>query len=253
MVRVDRGPPPAGLGELAGQLLAEFDVEYVHDGDLTMTAYWGRVRRRLRQFADVLAERHHGKCAFCEATARHVSHLHVEHYRPKGLPAFERLAFDWSNWLSSCALCNQIKWKHFPICGEVPCLLNPADDDPRAHVGFTGPYAVGKTDRGEKTVSLVGLDRPALEEQRQMWLLTIDCLLLLVLRAEDARVDARRLLIWAMQPDAPFSSMTRDYLSEKTPILANPPEPHPTVHLLDGTRVIGDLIQQHSFSLRLLQ
>ena len=68
-----------------------------------------------------------GKCAFCEARVDHVAHGDVEHFRPKkgyrqtasdslGLPGYYWLAYEWSNLLFSCQICNQRhKGNLFPL------------------------------------------------------------------------------------------------------------------------------------------
>ncbi|MBF0463451.1 MAG: hypothetical protein HQK88_03715 [Nitrospirae bacterium] len=102
-----------------------------------------------------LIEAQHGKCCFCESDVTHISHGHVEHFRPKGgfkqdidsvlrRPGYYWLAYDWSNLFFSCEKCNQSKANRFPlenpnnralthddkIEDEKPLLINPAADDP---------------------------------------------------------------------------------------------------------------------------
>ncbi len=181
----------------------------------------------------------------------HVSNPHVEHYKPKSLAEFEALAFDWRNWLFSCGICNQKKWAHFPMCGKLPCLLDPSTDDPAEHLAFLGATVVARTDRGEKTRLLLGLHRSPLEDIRSRWLMQIDALLLLAV-AEPTRQEARKLLIWSMQADAPYSAMTKTYLEAKAPKLARPRRPHPEVRLEEPMKQLRHLVERHEAELRSL-
>src|SRR5262249_341553 len=95
-----------------------------------------------------LFELFHDKCAYCENKPLAGYPGDVEHYRPKGKvdedeshPGYYWLAYDETNLLPSCSLCNQprrAKLTHFPVKGahsrdarklaaEVPLLLNPYD------------------------------------------------------------------------------------------------------------------------------
>jgi hypothetical protein len=111
-----------------------------------------------------LFELFHGKCAYCESMVQHVAYGDVEHYRPKskvdedpkrdddpGHPGYYWLAYDVTNLLPSCGLCNQARGKmtHFPVVNqharqpenlgqEQPLLLNPYNRDinPFEHLEF---------------------------------------------------------------------------------------------------------------------
>ncbi len=103
---------------------------------------------------------------------------------------------------------------------------------------------LAKTVRGQETIRLLELNRIPLQEERARWLILIDSLLLLCCIL-DTLPQARQLLIWTMQPDAPFAAMTRRYLSQKIPRLAHPELPHPFVELHDPVEQIIDLVEQH--------
>lgn len=168
MIRVTRGPAPAGFTRRARELKRRFADARRIKADLSANAFWSSVRPQLKTDAEELRRRFNGKCAFCESRMEHVSHPHIEHYRPKGRSEFERFMFDWNNWLLTCARCNQSKWIHFPQCGRNPCLLNPAKDDPRTHLEFKRALALGLTRRGRETIRLVGLDCAPLSAERRV-------------------------------------------------------------------------------------
>ena len=242
MVRIDKGPAPHGMGPVAKKLLSDYHVINAKKPSLTISKYWADVRSKLDPFVDVLKERSHSKCAYCESKIGSTAHPHVEHYKPK--MRFEALTFAWTNWLLSCGVCNQTKWSHFPMCGPVPCLIDPASEDPTGHVDFAGVFPVGLTPRGEKTIELTSIDRSSLETERSLWLSRVDFLLLLMLNPA-SRAAARDLLLWALKPSAPYSSMTRAYLLDVAPKLALSPAASPAMTLDDAELQIRDLA--HSF------
>ena len=86
---------------------------------------------------------YHNKCAYCETNTVAGAPMQVEHYRPKAEVAKEKehegyywIAYEWSNLLLSCAICNNKKRSQFPIAGVrvASPILNPdgmPDDDSR--------------------------------------------------------------------------------------------------------------------------
>jgi hypothetical protein len=153
-----------------------------------------------------------GRCGFCEGTLHGLHYGDLEHFRPKAAvcelhddpalwgrekhgtssvinrimkpgtvrPGYWWLAYDWDNYLFSCAVCNQ-QWKQnlFPIIGtrnrkqgeksETALLLSPFElFDPAEHFiyGRLGEIQ-GRSPQGRATVATCGLDRPSLRLQRQ--------------------------------------------------------------------------------------
>ena len=118
------------------------------------------------------------------------------------------------------------------------------------HLDFLRARVLGRTRRGEETIKLVGLARSPLEDERALWLMKIDLLLLLLCCALEASAEARELLIWAMQADAPYAAMTRCYLRQKTPRLADPETPHAPVTPHDPQERIVGLVEQYTDQLQ---
>lgn len=133
------------------------------------------------------------KCCFCESKVTHISYGDVEHFRPKAAyknkksdkvtkkPAYYWLAYEWTNLLFSCQICNQIyKKEFFPLLNpssrakspndnitkEKPVFINPYEEDPKRHIGFRQEIPYGKTKRGTETIDYLGLDRDELNEER---------------------------------------------------------------------------------------
>lgn len=242
MIRVERGLEPPGFSADAPKWAQEFQDE--KDNGITASQFWSRVRKRvaMREYAQQLYGRFHYKCSFCEARPRS---LQIEHYRPKSSSQFEHLMFVWENWLGACPECNRNKSTRFPDCDGDPCLIDPSSEDPGEHVCFLREQILGNTERGEKTIEQIGLDRSPNTDDRTTWLLLIDSAMLLCLVPE-AKGSAITFLIWAMQRDAPYSAMTLSYLEEKMPQVASPVTPHPRIEFDEPAKQIAQLVEAHS-------
>jgi hypothetical protein len=154
------------------------------------------------------------KCAYCETLPLATSPGDVEHFRPKaavselgddpetwgrerpGLANVEGrkptrisdrgywwLAYEWSNWLLSCGLCNR-RWKGalFPIAEnrqqsppkpedeETPLLLDPfGAENPAGHLRFDRLGQIQAAEdsvQGSETIRTLGLDREQLRRSR---------------------------------------------------------------------------------------
>lgn len=242
MIHIIRPPAPDGFSDRSQHWNEQYAVESRHNPSLTISQFWSHIRPEIRADATALKNSFHDKCAFCESKISHVSNPQVEHYRPKS--TFPNLTFTWDNWLISCGRCNENKWSHFPQCDGSPCLINPLEDEPSLHIDFVESFAIEITERGKKTIDLIGLARSPLEEERSRWLDRIKQLLLLATIPQFRQI-AREYLIWALQPEAPYTAMTRSYLLDKTPRLVNPIIPHPHVDLADGVVRINQLIDDN--------
>ncbi|MBN1935937.1 MAG: hypothetical protein JW934_14800 [Anaerolineae bacterium] len=242
MIQVNRGTGPDGFAARSAQWQEQFAKARQQNPKLSAARFWDQVRSEIRPYAQILDQIFYNKCAFCESKMAHVSRPQIEHYYPKS--KFPERMFNWQNWLLSCAQCNEIKGTYFPFCDDRPCLLDPASEDPGDHIDFLRAQILYKTWRGQETISLLELNRISLQEERTRWLIWIDSLLLLCCMPS-ACPQARQLLIWAMQPDAPFTAMTRAYLSQKVPRLAYPESPHPFVELYDPIKDIIELVEHY--------
>lgn len=142
---------------------------------------------------DALIRAQHGKCAFCESKVTHVAYGDVEHFRPKkgyrqqpgdplGRPGYYWLAYEWSNLLFACQLCNQrhkrnlfplsdptqrARTHHDDIDEEDPLFVHPAADAPEEHISFREEMAFPITTRGEATITSLELNRSDLSEVRR--------------------------------------------------------------------------------------
>jgi uncharacterized protein (TIGR02646 family) len=146
----------------------------------------------------------HDKCAFCEAKVSHVAYGDIEHFRPKAgwqqtpdqelqRPGYYWLAYEWTNLLFACQLCNQQGKKNFfPLSRpasrarshhddhlrERPLLVDPASENPGEFIGFREEVAFHRprSRKGKATIELLGLNRPALLERRRDYFMKVKLL-----------------------------------------------------------------------------
>lgn len=187
----------------------------------------------------------HGKCAFCEAKIGHISYGDIEHFRPKGgvrqtsssplkTPGYYWLAYEWTNLLLSCQLCNQrFKANHFPlekgsprarfhghdVTRERTMFINPAAEDPEVVIGFREhvPIALGNDARARRTIRRLGLRRPELNEHRRERLAMIEALHALAVANPQTSLagEALVLLRQLATPRSEYSLMVRTFLRTK--------------------------------------
>lgn len=153
------------------------------------------------------------KCGFCECSLLETSYGDVEHYRPKNAISTLReeqealgiqqeasasiaerllepvcstgyywLAYDWSNYLLACTVCNGLKTTIFPVKDnpraipplkthktEHPLLLNPFDSKaPSKHLKFKDDgFVMHRSPYGRATIQTCGLYRDTLQRARK--------------------------------------------------------------------------------------
>lgn len=184
-----------------------------------------------------LVEAQHGKCAFCEAKVTHVAYGDVEHFRPKkgyrqqagdalGRPGYYWLAYEWSNLLFACQLCNQrFKRNLFPLRDgtararshhddetvEEPLFIQPAEDEPEQHIGFRKEMPFPLSVRGKATIEALGLKREALSEHRRDYYEALRGLHALANLDPPIpeSMQARAFLHRAVQADSEYAGMAR--------------------------------------------
>ena len=183
----------------------------------------------------------HDKCCYCESKHFATSAGRIDHFRPKGAvsqdkgsdklhPGYYWLAYRWDNLVLACEKCNGKKSYYFPLEDpgqrarnhlyhldrESPLLLNPyVETELSEHLTFDGSACEPGTERGRVTVTVLGLNRPELQDDRQrlLNLLATLCTVVRDLEGRDTLCrNARRTIDSFARPDAPYSAMARDYL-----------------------------------------
>src|SRR5580658_6712901 len=107
----------------------------------------------------------HGKCVYCESALGVTTYLEIEHYVAKTVtPA---LAFEWTNLLPACRLCNNAKSEQ----DHKGALLKPDAEDPEPYfwihpdTGKLEPHPkldAAQSRRANETIRICDLERPAL-------------------------------------------------------------------------------------------
>jgi uncharacterized protein (TIGR02646 family) len=140
MIRITRGPPPAGIGVYAPSVKtalspAQAEVaravdfftdprNYAGDRKLTKRTFAFRIYKDT-ELAEALEQVFGPKCAYCESRFAHVTPKDIEHFRPKSeidtgqgslAPGYFWLAAEWENLLVSCPDCN--RGRRFEVPGQ---------------------------------------------------------------------------------------------------------------------------------------
>jgi uncharacterized protein (TIGR02646 family) len=147
---------------------------------------------------DALIADQHGKCCYCESKFEATGFGDVEHFRPKAgvrqqpsapleKPGYYWLAYEWSNLLYSCEICNRRhKRNWFPLINPVnrarqhqdrisrerPLLPHPCRTNPATEVTFHRHVAVETLGslRGATCIQAYGLNRKPLRQRRDEFL-----------------------------------------------------------------------------------
>jgi uncharacterized protein (TIGR02646 family) len=172
VIKVTRPAKPKILAKKAGQWQSALLSAQTKSERTRAEAKYRHV-----EIKQALVRMFQGKCAYCESKITHIEYGHIEHFRPKRGPRGRPdLAFEWTNLLLACGVCNGSEHKSdcFPEANEGGPLVNPCEDDPEGHFEFhfdlkTKLASVyGKTPRGAATEGILGLNRTALREYRSI-------------------------------------------------------------------------------------
>lgn len=195
VIRIKKPTKAPGVLQTRGKqatrkLCAEFD------GDPSVPTRW-KFQKSVYAAASVksaLRKAQHDKCAFCESKISHVAYGDVEHFRPKAgfrqkpedplaQPGYYWLAYDWTNLLFCCQICNQrqkgnlfplidharrAKSHHDDIKNEQPLFIHPPEEEPQEFLEFHEEYlcATHGNKRGTVTIDVLGLNRELIAERR---------------------------------------------------------------------------------------
>ena len=113
---------------------------------------------------------------YCESVLEVTSYVEIEHYVAKTVTP--ELAFEWSNLLPACRLCNNAKGEH----DHRGVLLKPDAEDPEPYfwihpdTGKLEPHPnldEAQSNRAHETIRLCDLQRPALCTKRAEMLMRV--------------------------------------------------------------------------------
>ena len=208
MIRVNRTEKPVVLADNAAKWKRE--IRSARTADTRKKAQNKYQHQDIKQ---ALEEMFHGKCAYCESKITHIDYGHIEHFRPKGTPAYYELAVEWNNLLLACGRCNgaENKGTKFPLGNKGGPLINPGKDYPSRHLRFDYDpklklaNVLGKSERGETTWRILGLNRPKLLEHRSIFVRK----LWVIADRYHNDADAREIIDLATRPAGEYSAFAR--------------------------------------------
>ncbi len=244
MIRLPSRPlPPASLTSLKVAEHKRELAQRVHNGERLESKdfrprYWsGDVR-------ETLWRHHREKCCYCERKRDQRRESDVEHFRPKSSvaedgehPGYWWLAYEWENLFFSCKACNEeFKKTQFPVDGdrtsspdddlqaEAAVLIDPVLEDPSEFIGFAVDTAgllvkpVAMNTRGLRNITILGLDRPKLVEERAEALPTLQHILARLLWADclpdqypALRASAQAEILEETSADRSFAGFRRSF------------------------------------------
>ena len=247
MIRLDKPNDPPQVLLNRGNATTQEDCE-AYDRNPTV---YGTGERKFNfndgiygctEVREVLRTLQHDKCCYCESRPLATSAGRIDHFRPKASvrqrrgadrihPGYYWMVYRWENLVLACEKCNlkksdyfpledpsqRVRSHHDPLDREAPLLLNPyVETNPGEHLTFDGSACRPETERGRVTVTVLGLNRPELQEERQSVLNTLAILCTVACEpsgCETLRHDARTAMDSYLRASAPYSAMVRDYLS----------------------------------------
>lgn len=228
MIHVDRGPEPLYLIQNKAQLTQALLNARAEEARAQNKQDKDAAKKKRRSCEDKynhdsvreqLKLAFKGKCAYCESRITHVGYPHIEHFEPKQWRP--DLAFEWSNLLLSCSICNgpAFKGTKFPTLAEGGPILDPCGSDKiEDHLVFQYDEKArqtnvgGKTTRGETTVELFGLNsvrRKELLEQRSKCFSRILVIFHLSRTDTDAAALWREIANQARQGEEEYAAFVR--------------------------------------------
>lgn len=166
---------------------------------------FAEIRTTLRRMASGL-----DRCMYCEDSEGR----DIEHFWPKSV--YPERTFDWHNYLFACSRCNSnFKRTQFPLDnGDLPLLINPAEEEPLDHLRFltkTGEYAA-RTPKGDASVDVFGLNRTTLPLGRRRAWMTLLHLLPRYAQLRRTERDAEAEEVVNVFRTSPFSGVLAAFL-----------------------------------------
>ncbi|MGE7989598.1 hypothetical protein ACQKPE_00805 [Pseudomonas sp. NPDC089554] len=269
MIRFDRGPTP---DIFASERLAGLRAQAV-DFYSQPKAKRAQSRFSFQPVASLLhppiralwGERDMHKCAYCE---QYLDQMDIDVFRPrqgaidlKGEVSDDHywwLAFEWSNYLPSCAECNALKGSRFPVEGprakvgaeaealrqEHNLILDPSQDEVEGVFLYLDDGRVtSQSPRGQVTIDILGLNRSNLVRARQHNVLRLQALLEPSMSSSTGRLPGNLIeqLRGLTAPKMSFCALNRQFIQAWAQSMV---ERQPAMHkqlstFLDFTTALG--------------
>lgn len=214
--------------------IRELDVVKMKNVSRTMLSKRNLSNKVMGEVKQALQKLFDNKCAYCEQSFDlHDLKPVIDKYRPQsGLTDSKTgthyplhylwLRNDWDNLYLCCPTCDATKSNRFPIAGnpskilaigdslrdESPLILDPCDTSLiiSQHLVFEdNGYVIPRTERGEVTIKLLGLNRPSLVNKRKVHVEMVENFL-----TSDNDID--RLEEFTMVSHYQFTELTNQYI-----------------------------------------
>jgi uncharacterized protein (TIGR02646 family) len=160
----------------------------------------------------------HGKCVYCESMLGVTTHREIEHHVAKTVNPLK--AFEWTNLLPACRLCN-LKKLDQDHGGD---LLKPDDEDPEPYfwlhpdTGKLEPHpglSASEQRRAQRTIDLCDLQRGPLNAQRQEMKENADLLLQLLAEGKRSLQTMQKAWKALSDPKRQYKFVLRHVLTTK--------------------------------------
>lgn len=161
MIRIKKLPKPPILQKNDIIWTQEYLKALNNEVELTDTI---KNRYNQEEIKNNLIKETHGKCAYCESKINHISFADIEHIIPKSKKP--ELYVDWNNLTLSCEICNRTNKKDYYDPSDP--IINPIQEEPSDYLIAYGNLILHKPGnrKGELTIKILDLNRPALLERR---------------------------------------------------------------------------------------
>jgi uncharacterized protein (TIGR02646 family) len=216
MIKLTKTKAPKVLLNNATLWLTELNDALLIDDKKQIAAKKSKYNHQ--QIKEAVIKETNGKCAYCEANIRAVSHGDIEHVFPKSLDISK--TFEWDNLGFACQICNQHKSDKDPYLEKI---IDPYTIDPKPYIRFFAAFInANGTSEGIKTISCLKLDRAPLFEQRQNVLKNlIRCIDLIntAKKTEDKIILIEDFECNELGPTLEFSAMRRDFWESFKPTI----------------------------------
>ena len=200
MIRVDKGEAPEYLkSDDVALAIEKMEYFYSLDNRAQLRHDFPLKKEIDRKLKEILHEKFHGKCGYCEIKITEPQAGVVDRFRPHNGVRDEKeyfkdlywwLTYEWNNLIYSCKECHQYKANYFPIKGvrasfegdfltqEGKLLIDPCNDYPNDHFFISNKGTItGGTEEAHHTIELLRLNRSELIEKRLKAIERIDSII----------------------------------------------------------------------------
>lgn len=231
MIRIDRTPPPKEFEKKAWMAFEDARDFFSLPEEKRRQKRYQFKFHLIRAAKEELRKLFHSKCAYCESIC---SPGEIDQFRPKSgvaesseHPGYWWLFAAWENLHYSCQRCNYGKGNRFPLApdgkraftpeddlsAESPLLIDPCVDFPDEHLVFHNDGSVsGKTERGNVSIAVYGLDRKELVADRHRKAKDFKSKLMMAVNkafVKDGKHDSEGLIERLIGDDQEYAGMKR--------------------------------------------